>query len=320
MDGYPLRASDPNRDGARMDYTRIYRDFITDRKSKPEPTGYAELHHIVPRSHGGADTRENLILLTAEDHFFAHLLLAKIHGAGMWVAVCRMRWGRVGGERPWVNVRYMYAIAKQKSASLNSARFKGQPGKRGNDNGRYDSAKLLWTNIDTGAQLFATKWEMWVRFAGSRAHWTSASNGARKSMLGWTAQPEKVRVRSFKGKRFSFVNRDGRTFSGTQGEFVRHTGLTVASATRIVRHKSVSRCGWRVEGTEDRRHNSPKNGNRPGPLGQVFVLEKGSERVSGTRIDLAEALNSTPAQISATIFSMRMGKVKTYKGWRLCPA
>ena len=68
-----------------MDYRRIYSEFIVDRRTKePAVEGYTERHHIVPKSLGGTDEPANLIRLTAEDHFFAHLLLAKIHGGGMW--------------------------------------------------------------------------------------------------------------------------------------------------------------------------------------------------------------------------------------------
>jgi hypothetical protein len=67
-----------------MDYAKIYDKFIADRKSKLKPEGYTERHHIVPRSLGGGNEPENLIDLTTEDHIFAHLLLAKIHGGKMW--------------------------------------------------------------------------------------------------------------------------------------------------------------------------------------------------------------------------------------------
>jgi hypothetical protein len=39
--------------------------------------GYKELHHIVPRSLGGNNSKNNLVQLTAREHFIAHLLLAK---------------------------------------------------------------------------------------------------------------------------------------------------------------------------------------------------------------------------------------------------
>lgn len=38
---------------------------------------YKERHHIVPRAQGGSDSEENLIDLTAKEHFIAHKLLAK---------------------------------------------------------------------------------------------------------------------------------------------------------------------------------------------------------------------------------------------------
>lgn len=71
-----------------MDYHRIYLDFIKDRRAKePGLAGYSEKHHILPRSLGGDDDAENLIRLTPEDHFVAHLLLAKMHGGKMWAPV-----------------------------------------------------------------------------------------------------------------------------------------------------------------------------------------------------------------------------------------
>ena len=38
---------------------------------------YTEKHHIVPKSMGGLDTKENLVVLTAREHYIAHLLLTK---------------------------------------------------------------------------------------------------------------------------------------------------------------------------------------------------------------------------------------------------
>lgn len=244
-----------------MDYHRIYREFIADRKARETSrVGYVERHHIRPRAIGGSDRPDNLVRLTPEDHFFAHLLLAKIHGGWAWQAVVRMRWGRLGGERDWIKGRYMYGVARRRQADAMSKRWKGTPGRRGADNGRHDPEQFSWVNLDTGATLFASKWEMWDRFGGCRAHWTSAATGDRKSMLGWTARPDGVRIRGHKGKSFNFVNRDGRTFMGTQGEFAAAHGVNLATASRIIRHDSVTRCGWRRKGVSDRPHNYAKDG------------------------------------------------------------
>lgn len=247
-----------------MDYGRIYREFIADRRAREaDLTGYFERHHVVPKSRGGTDDPENIIRLTAEDHFFAHLLLAKIHGGGMWLAVQRMRSGRVSGDRPWVRGRYMYAVARKRMAAHLSGLFSGQPGMRGSDNGHHDGTLRLWTNLDTGETRRSTTADMWESVGGCRAHWTSAVTGARRSMKGWTPNPSAVRVRSVKGKAFRFVNRDGREFVGTQTEFCRAAGVNAASASRVVRARSVTICGWRRYGVMDRQPNFAKADGLP---------------------------------------------------------
>lgn len=41
--------------------------------------GYRERHHILPRCMGGGDAPENIVELTAEEHYVAHQLLVKMH-------------------------------------------------------------------------------------------------------------------------------------------------------------------------------------------------------------------------------------------------
>ena len=43
-----------------------------------EDNVYYERHHIIPKSMGGSDTVDNLVYLTAKEHFLSHLLLTKI--------------------------------------------------------------------------------------------------------------------------------------------------------------------------------------------------------------------------------------------------
>lgn len=61
-----------------MNYQRIYNQLI-DRAKKRCLEGYKEVHHIVPRSMGGSDEKDNLVELTAREHFIAHWLLWRIH-------------------------------------------------------------------------------------------------------------------------------------------------------------------------------------------------------------------------------------------------
>jgi hypothetical protein len=78
-----------------MDYLRIYKEFIQDRKLKQDVLinngFYFEKHHIVPKSKGGTDDKDNIIFLSASDHYFAHLLLAKHYKTRKdWYAVAAM--------------------------------------------------------------------------------------------------------------------------------------------------------------------------------------------------------------------------------------
>lgn len=58
-------------------YKTIYNNLIQKRIFNL-PEGYAEEHHIIPRSLGGCDDKSNLVLLTAREHYLAHYLLMKM--------------------------------------------------------------------------------------------------------------------------------------------------------------------------------------------------------------------------------------------------
>ena len=59
-------------------YTNWYFSIIKNAKLKTNNVGYLERHHIIPKSFGGNDTKDNLVKLTAKEHFICHLLLTKM--------------------------------------------------------------------------------------------------------------------------------------------------------------------------------------------------------------------------------------------------
>jgi len=62
-----------------MDYNKLYQRFIESRPTrKKEFNKGLETHHILPRSLGGLDTADNRVVLTAREHFIAHMLLVRI--------------------------------------------------------------------------------------------------------------------------------------------------------------------------------------------------------------------------------------------------
>jgi hypothetical protein len=57
-------------------YRKWYLELTS--KSGRELSCYTEKHHIIPKSLGGNDDKSNIVILTAKEHYIAHLLLTKI--------------------------------------------------------------------------------------------------------------------------------------------------------------------------------------------------------------------------------------------------
>ena len=296
-----------------MDYRKIYSAFIASRKRvENDIQGYTEKHHILPRSFGGSDDPENLVKLTPEDHFFAHLLLAKIHGGKMSAALyCMLQvtsnhWGRRAHSRG------RYGLAKRMALPALSEAWSGDR------NPLFNETLFEWVNYRTGAKETATLFAMHQKHGGSRGMWTAVASGYRPSMIGWLlAANLDAHKRSEKGQEFDFVHRDGRKFRGTQADFCQHTGLSDASSWRVVHQRSVTGCGWRLRGVMDRSFNSPRDGSRSGPRPRTYTLRKDGVLLVGDRVEVAEALGSTPSRVSAAVNLITRGKAKAYKGWHL---
>jgi len=58
-------------------YTKLYYKITSNAKQRITD-GYTELHHIIPQSMGGSNDKENLVDLTAREHFICHWLLIKM--------------------------------------------------------------------------------------------------------------------------------------------------------------------------------------------------------------------------------------------------
>lgn len=76
-----------------MDYKAIYDGLIEKAKTRENLKGYVEKHHIVPRCLGGFNDPENLVFLTAREHFVAHCLLYKFcEGSDKYKMGCALHW------------------------------------------------------------------------------------------------------------------------------------------------------------------------------------------------------------------------------------
>lgn len=60
-------------------YTTWYNSIISAAQLRTLPeTTYTEKHHIIPKSLGGSNSKDNLVRLTAREHFVCHWLLTKM--------------------------------------------------------------------------------------------------------------------------------------------------------------------------------------------------------------------------------------------------
>ena len=108
-------------------YTKTYFAIIEGRKSNPLLIGYTENHHIVPVSLGGSNNKENLVRLSAKEHYICHLLLTKMFDCRskeyrkMLFAWGMMAWAERGyQERYKVNGR-IYNKLKEELSKIRSS-------------------------------------------------------------------------------------------------------------------------------------------------------------------------------------------------------
>jgi len=114
-----------------MDYKKIYDQLIESRKSLIRHKGdgiYYEMHHIIPRSLGGSNKKENLVLLTAKEHYIAHYLLyviykSTIYNRKMTNAFWRMNCIKNTNRTHKISSR-IYNLIRQEQQLIISDRFK----------------------------------------------------------------------------------------------------------------------------------------------------------------------------------------------------
>ena len=59
-------------------YTKCYFNIIKKAQLRSCDIGYSEKHHIIPKSLGGSNSIDNLVRLTAKEHYICHHLLTKM--------------------------------------------------------------------------------------------------------------------------------------------------------------------------------------------------------------------------------------------------
>lgn len=123
-----------------MNYKKNYYDYIAYVKTlnRQKHDGiYYERHHILPKSLGGQDTEDNLVLLTAREHFLAHYLLCKfVSGKALksmaW-AFHRMQYSSSDKQVRYTNSRLYESARKKFISTIFDDNFKQKVSERSKD-------------------------------------------------------------------------------------------------------------------------------------------------------------------------------------------
>jgi len=113
-------------------YTKWYMNIIQNARQSNRKKGiadYFESHHVIPKALGGDNSKNNLCLLTAKEHYICHLLLIKMTTGTsrhkMLHSFMLMK-GHNGNQPRYINSS-MYERIKVEYAQYRSIIRKGQP-------------------------------------------------------------------------------------------------------------------------------------------------------------------------------------------------
>ena len=112
------------------EFTKKYFDIIEKRKNK-DRIGYMEKHHIIPKSLGGSNNKDNLVWLSAKDHYICHQLLVKmtdgVDNMKMWSGLWRMMNKQSHNQKRDFNiVAEDYEFARKKHSENQKQRMLGE--------------------------------------------------------------------------------------------------------------------------------------------------------------------------------------------------
>lgn len=130
-----------------MKYQEIYNRLIDNTTDRILQDVYMEEHHILPVSMGGTDDIDNLVKLTAKEHYVAHHLLYKIYrNREMTLAFMLMVNVKRNGQKFKITAK-TYQKLKEDNSRVRSIAMTGKPSSAKGKNWSTESrAKLSRTN------------------------------------------------------------------------------------------------------------------------------------------------------------------------------
>ena len=148
-----------------MDYKFVYENIIEKAKNRTEELEYYEKHHILPKSLGGSNDENNLVKLTAREHFICHWLLVKMYQKGslqrnkMLYAFWRMKSHPNNNGQRYINSRAYEYFRIEFANAVGCLTKQSQAGELNSQFG-----KKWFTNYETGesCSLFEKPNDKWL--------------------------------------------------------------------------------------------------------------------------------------------------------------
>jgi hypothetical protein len=314
-----------------MDYRRIYREFIRDRMGRPEPEGYVEIHHILPRCLGGDDGPHNLIKLRPEEHFWVHLVLARMHPdvPGLVVTPAFM----LGlDKRLCLNAKLGLpaGFSRASRGSYAMARRMHVRAISGENNRNFDPTIHHFRHPVHGDRHLtghAFRQETGIQNVGQFSKLLTCQI---KSINGWhmpAVNPEGITgyeassrslIATKRDKTiYEWRHQDGRIFRGAKNQFMEYSGVTRQVANIIATGFTYSCHGWynpqhNPEGLIGAEHNSGERHPRADLTIHRFSHDNGCFFV-GTRWEMEEAHGPFGRSLDCVVNGSKLSA----KGWML---
>ena len=123
---------------------------------------YYETHHIIPRSLKGSNHIDNLVRLTAKEHFICHALLVKIFPVGSYEwkkmnhAFSCMRMSKSNNKNRYFNSKLYEYFRKNLSNAMSLAQS-------GNKNSQYNTTWVSHIELENCEKININELDIWVQ-------------------------------------------------------------------------------------------------------------------------------------------------------------
>jgi hypothetical protein len=210
-------------------YSRCYYNIILRAKSRILEE-YTESHHILPKSLGGSDELDNLVRLTAREHYICHLLLPKMTSGDsyykMLYAYTIMSGRKIYGSRK-------YEFYKKEYAKVNSLLRSGK------GNGMWGADRSGEKNTFFGKRHSEeTKRKISAKKKGVSIQLPPMSDEHRKKIS---------EARKRNSTKHTFFHDDLGIFIGSTGDLARTHNVRTSEIYKLTKRFYKSYKGWKIK-------------------------------------------------------------------------